>query len=230
MQWTLVNSSGFRVFPFWKGKGLLLVANTLALLQTPWLSAACFCNGKACIGENDCKHICICFLRCRRRPDLCMWWNTHVHVYSFVGGFQGRPWGNNGHCTNMFVHGKEKAQTKQKTAQGKAGIRERVGLRWSAGEILESLGTISRICSIQKCILMALELRHFKNTQKKTWENADGEGAEGRKSWKPPLLFCCLFIVMIGHNVSLLWWQIPIYHKGTFLPLRHDLGWVGRFL
>lgn len=104
----------------------------------------------------------------------------------------------------MFVHGKEKAQTKQKAAQGKAGIRERLGLRWSAGEILESISNVSRIWSIQKCILMALELSHFINTQKKTWENADGEGAGGRKSWKPPLLFRCLFIVMIGHNVSLL--------------------------
>lgn len=103
----------------------------------------------------------------------------------------------------MFVHGKEKAQTKQ-TAQGKAGIRERLGLRWSAGEILESLSTVSRICSIQKYILMALELRHFINTQKKTWENVGEEGAGDRKSWKPPLLFCCLFIVVIGHNVSLL--------------------------
>lgn len=91
MQLTLVNSSGFRVFPFWKGKGLLVVANAVVLLQSLRLSAACFCNGKACVGENDCEHICIYFLRCRRRPDLCMWWNTHVHVYSFVSGFQGRP-------------------------------------------------------------------------------------------------------------------------------------------
>lgn len=99
---------------------------------------------------------------------------------------------------------RERKQNKKKTAQGKAGIGERLGLRQSAAAISESLGTVNGSCSILKCILMALEFRHFINTRKKTWENADGEGAGGRKSWKPPLLFCCLLIVMIGHNVSLL--------------------------
>lgn len=47
--------------------------------------------------------------------------------------------------------------------------------------ISESLGTVNGSCSILKCIFMALEFRHFINTQKKTWENAHGEGAGGQK-------------------------------------------------
>lgn len=111
---------------------------------------------------------------------LCGGIRTCMYVMS-VDCFQGRPWGNNGHCTNMFVYGKERGQTKQKTAQGKAGIGERLGLRQSAGAILESLSTVNGSCSILKCILMALEFRHFINTRKKTWENADWGGGWGQK-------------------------------------------------
>lgn len=97
-----------------------MTANALTLLQVLWVSAACFCNGKARFGENDCKHICICYLRCRRRPDQCMWGNTHVHIYSFVNCFQGRPQTNNGHCTNMFVYGEESAnKTENSTEKGR---------------------------------------------------------------------------------------------------------------
>lgn len=66
-----------------------MIANALALLQALRVSAACFCNGKVRFGENDCKHICIHYLRCRRRPDLCMLGNTHMRVYlsvAFKGG------------------------------------------------------------------------------------------------------------------------------------------------
>lgn len=47
--------------------------------------------------------------------------------------------------------------------------------------ISESLGTVNGSCSILKCVFVALVFRHFINTRKKTWENADGEGAGGQK-------------------------------------------------
>lgn len=52
--------------------------------------------------------------------------------------------------------------------------------------------------------LNGLGIKTFHKHLKEDLGNADGEGARGRKSWKHPLLFCRLLIVMIEHNVLLL--------------------------
>lgn len=90
VQFILVNTSGFHVFPSLKGKGSPVITNALALLQALRVSAACFCNCKACFGENECKHICIPDLRCRKRLDL-GGGGTHTCMYiclslAFKGG------------------------------------------------------------------------------------------------------------------------------------------------
>lgn len=102
----------------------------------------------------------------------------------------------------MFVHGKGRAQTKQKPAQGKAGTGERLGLQQSAGAILECLSTVNGSCSILKCILMALELRHFINTWKKTWEMLMGRGPGAEN---PGNILCY-------SAAYLLWWSNIMFY------------------
>lgn len=81
----------------------------------------------------------------------------------------------------------------------------------------ESLGNVDGSRFIPNSIRTGSGFGHSINSRRKTWENADGEGdGGGRKSWKPPLLFRCLLIVMLGHNVSFPLHHIVAYREGSF--------------